>query len=64
MDEPWNKKQAQLKLAKFNTKIGYPDQRGDYNYVSVDDKDLIGNLRRSATCEYERVIARLGKPVM
>ncbi len=60
---PETKKQAQLKLAKFNTKIGYPTQWRDYNCVSIDAKDLIGNLRRSAKCEHERAVARLGKPV-
>ena len=57
------KKQAQAKLAKFNTKIGYPEKWRDYNCVSIDAKDLIGNLRRSAVCEHQRAVDRLGKPV-
>ena len=60
---PVTKKQAQIKLAKFNTKIGYPDKWRDYSCVEIDAGDLIGNLRRSAECEYQRTIGRLGKPV-
>lgn len=57
------KKQAQVKLAKFNNKIGYPDKWRDYDCVTIAPNDLIGNLRRSAICEHERQVARLGKPV-
>ncbi|NRQ41731.1 M13 family metallopeptidase [Rheinheimera sp. YQF-2] len=60
---PVTKKQAQIKLAKFNTKIGYPDKWRDYSCVEINAADLIGNLRRSAECEYQRTIERLGKPV-
>jgi len=60
---PVTKKQAQIKLAKFNTKIGYPDKWRDYSCVEIEAADLIGNLRRSAECEYQRTIGRLGKPV-
>ncbi|MDR6985126.1 putative metalloendopeptidase [Rheinheimera pacifica] len=60
---PVTKKQAQIKLAKFNTKIGYPDKWRDYSCVDISATDLIGNLRRSAECEYQRTIERLGKPV-
>lgn len=60
---PVTKKQAQIKLAKFNTKIGYPDKWRDYSCVEIHAADLIGNLRRSAECEYQRTIERLGKPV-
>jgi putative endopeptidase len=60
---PVTKKQAQIKLAKFNTKIGYPDKWRDYSCVDISPTDLVGNLRRSAECEYQRTIERLGKPV-
>ncbi|MEO3865172.1 M13 family metallopeptidase [Rheinheimera fenheensis] len=60
---PVTKKQAQIKLAKFNTKIGYPDKWRDYSCVEINATDLVGNLRRSAECEYQRTIGRLGKPV-
>jgi len=57
------KQQAKLKLAKFNTKIGYPDKWQDYSCVNIDAGDLIGNLRNANKCEYQRVIGQLGKPV-
>lgn len=60
---PVTKKQAQIKLAKFNTKIGYPDKWRDYSCVEINATDLVGNLRRSAECEYQRTIGRLGKLV-
>ena len=60
---PETKRQAQIKLAKFNTKIGYPEKWRDYNCVTINAKELVANLRRNAICEQERAIARLGKPV-
>lgn len=60
---PVTKKQAQIKLAKFNTKIGYPDTWRDYSCLEISPTDLVGNLRRSSACEYQRNIDRLGKPV-
>ena len=60
---PATKQQAKNKLAKFNTKIGYPDKWRDYSCITVDAVNLIGNLRTSSQCEYQRVIGQLGKPV-
>ncbi|MDX1537125.1 M13 family metallopeptidase [Arsukibacterium sp.] len=60
---PATKVEAQAKLAKFNTKIGYPDVWRDYECVTIAADDLIGNLRRSADCEYQRMVNRLGQPV-
>ncbi|MDP4530129.1 M13 family metallopeptidase [Alkalimonas delamerensis] len=57
------KAEAQAKLASFNTKIGYPDVWRDYDCVTIAANDLLGNARRSAQCEYERMIGRLGQPV-
>lgn len=57
------KKAAHEKLATFTTKIGYPEKWRDYDCVSIAADDLFGNMRRSADCEYERMIARLGQPV-
>ncbi|HSC69080.1 MAG TPA: M13 family metallopeptidase [Cellvibrio sp.] len=60
---PATKQQAKNKLAKFNAKIGYPDKWRDYSCIDIDASDLIGNVRRSSSCEYQRVIGQLGKPV-
>ncbi len=57
------KVEAQAKLAKFNTKIGYPDVWRDYDCLTIEPNDLVGNLRRSSECEYQRMVNRLGQPV-
>ncbi len=57
------KAEAQDKLSKFNTKIGYPDVWRDYDCVEISANDLLGNMRRGNLCEYQRMIGRLGSPV-
>ncbi|TRW49683.1 M13 family metallopeptidase [Aliidiomarina halalkaliphila] len=57
------KQEAHAKLATFNTKIGYPEVWRDYDCVTIDSTDLVGNMRRAASCEYDRNIARLGQEV-
>ncbi len=54
---------AQLKLSKFNVKIGYTKKWRDYQGLSVVRGDVVGNATRAAVFESEREIARLGKPV-
>jgi predicted metalloendopeptidase len=60
---PATKQQAQVKLQKFNAKIGYPEVWRDYSCLTIKADDLVGNVKRSSVCEYQRMIARLGKPV-
>lgn len=57
------KAEAHAKLATFTTKIGYPDKWRDYECLTIAADDLFGNMRRSANCEYERMLARLGSEV-
>ncbi len=57
------KKEALAKLSTFNAKIGYPEVWRDYECVEIQPDDLIGNLRRSGICEYERNIGQLGEEV-
>jgi predicted metalloendopeptidase len=57
------KKQALVKLAKITPKIGYPEKWRDYSKLQVSADDLLGNLRRSATFEHQRMLDKLGKPV-
>ncbi|MCH8491833.1 MAG: M13 family metallopeptidase [Idiomarina sp.] len=57
------KAEAHAKLATFTTKIGYPDKWRDYECLTIEADDLFGNMRRSANCEYERMLARLGAEV-
>ena len=60
---PETKSKALLKLSKFNPKIGYPDKWRDYSKLEIGRDDLVGNLKRSAEFEFNRAIAKLGKPV-
>jgi len=57
------KKQAQAKLAKFSPKIGYPSRWRDYTSLAVSKNDLVGNWMRAQAFEYQRNIAKLGKPI-
>ena len=57
------KKEALKKLKKFTPKIGYPDKWRDYSKLKVVRGDLYGNLHRSRVFEYERQLAKIGKPV-
>lgn len=60
---PETKTQALDKLANFTTKIGYPDKWKDYSGLSIDKKDLVGNVMRSVRFQFDENISRLGKPV-
>ncbi|GAB2860474.1 M13 family metallopeptidase [Pseudoduganella ginsengisoli] len=60
---PETKREAQDKLAKFTTKIGYPNKWRDYSALSIVPGDLTGNMRRAAEFDYKRNIAKLGAPV-
>jgi len=55
--------EAQEKLRKFTTKIGYPEQWKDYSALSVSPDDLIGNVIRSRNVEHNRELAKLGSPI-
>ncbi|MFG0290601.1 MAG: M13 family metallopeptidase [Rhodopirellula sp. JB044] len=64
---PWmgegTKKQALAKLAKFTTKIGYPDEWKDYSSLQITDESPATNMIAAATFEYERDLAKLGGPI-
>lgn len=57
------KQEAHAKLATFTTKIGYPEKWRDYDCLTIEADDLMGNVRRSMECEYDRNISRLGEEV-
>ncbi len=57
------KQKALEKLAKFNTKIGYPDQWRDYSTLMIKPDDLVGNVMRANRFEFARDAAKLGKPI-
>ncbi|MGA2035041.1 MAG: M13-type metalloendopeptidase [Thermoguttaceae bacterium] len=60
---PSTKQKALAKLAAFDPKIGYPKKWRDYSALVIRRDDLVGNLQRAAAFEWNRRLARLGKPV-
>ena len=57
------KKAAQVKLAAFTAKIGYPDQWQNYDNLVIKADDLVGNLLRSSLDAHQKSIAKLGQPI-
>jgi putative endopeptidase len=57
------KAKAKAKLATYNPKIGFPKKWRDYSALEVKAGDLLGNAMRAAAFEYDRRLAKLGKPV-
>src|SRR5215471_15348425 len=57
------KKQAAIKLAAINNKIGYPDVWRDYSSVGIKPGDLLGNVQRATECESKRQINKIDKPL-
>jgi putative endopeptidase len=60
---PETKVKAKEKLATYNPKIGYPKKWRDYSALEVRAGDALGNRVRAAAFEYDRKLAKLGKPV-
>ena len=44
-------------------KIGYPDKWRDYSAYQVDRVSYVGNVLRGRHFEFERDLAKIGKPV-
>ena len=57
------KKEALKKVDNFMIKIGYPDKWRDYSALKIAKNDLYGNATRATEFEYNRNLAKLGKPV-
>ena len=64
---PWMSaatKQAALgKLRAIRNKIGYPEHWRDYSMVRIDASDFVGNVARAAAFEFDRQLAKIGRPV-
>jgi putative endopeptidase len=60
---PETKVKARAKLAAFTPKIGYPDKWRDYSALQIVPGDALGNGLRARTFEYNRNLAKIGKPV-
>jgi len=60
---PETRQKAQEKLARFTTKIGYPDKWRDYGKLKIIRGDLVGNLVRSNQFDFIATSPKLGKPI-
>ncbi len=56
-------KQAQVKLDKFTTKIGYPDEWKDYSKLTITDASPATNMIAAAKFEFDRDLNKLGGPI-
>jgi len=64
---PWmsaaTKQQALVKLHGMANKIGYPDKWRDYSKLELVRGDELGNVERARKFEFNRELAKIGKPV-
>jgi putative endopeptidase len=64
---PWmsaaTKEQALTKLHGMADKIGYPDKWRDYSKLEIVRGDNLGNFQRAKQFEFNRQLAKIGKPV-
>jgi endothelin-converting enzyme/putative endopeptidase len=60
---PATKQQALVKLHGMANKIGYPDKWRDYSKLEIVRGDELGNVERSRQFEFNRQLAKIGKPV-
>jgi putative endopeptidase len=64
---PWmsaaTKQQALAKLHGMANKIGYPDKWRDYSTLHIARGDELGNVERARKFEFDRQLAKIGKPV-
>jgi len=57
------KEQALAKLHGMADKIGYPDKWRDYSKLEIVRGDNLGNFQRAKQFEFNRQLAKIGKPV-
>jgi putative endopeptidase len=60
---PATKQQALAKLHGMANKIGYPDKWRDYSKLEIVRGDELGNVERARKFEFNRQLAKIGKPV-
>jgi endothelin-converting enzyme/putative endopeptidase len=64
---PWmsaeTKKNALVKLHAVANKVGYPDRWRDYGRLEIVRGDEMGNVIRARDFEFNRRLAKIGKPV-
>ena len=57
------KAKAKEKLSTYNPKIGFPKKWRDYSALKIIPGDAVGNALRAQEFEYDRRLAKIGKPV-
>jgi putative endopeptidase len=64
---PWmsadTKNNALAKLRAVANKVGYPDRWRDYSKLRIERGDEMGNVIRARQFEFDRQLAKIGKPV-
>ena len=64
---PWmsadTKRKALEKLHAVANKVGYPDKWRDYSKLEIVRGDEMGNMLRARQFEFNRLLAKIGKPV-
>jgi putative endopeptidase len=60
---PATKQRALEKLHTVANKIGYPDKWRDYSALAIARDDFAGNVLRARRFEFNRQIAKIGKPL-
>jgi putative endopeptidase len=60
---PETKKQALVKLAAIENKIGYPQKWRDYSSLKIVAGDFLGNTLRADAFEVQRELNKIGKPL-
>jgi endothelin-converting enzyme/putative endopeptidase len=57
------KKAAMVKLGKVANKIAYPEKWRNYDALKIDRDAYLVDAQRAAAFEYQRQLAKIGKPV-
>jgi putative endopeptidase len=57
------KKRGIEKLHAFTKKIAYPDKWKEYQGVTIDKTDFVGNVRRAYQWAYNDMVNKMGQPV-
>ena len=64
---PWmgeeTKVKALEKLSKFNPKIGYPVKWKDYSSIEISRDDLVSNVKRVSSWEFDYHVNKIGSPI-
>jgi putative endopeptidase len=60
---PQTKAAAKAKIASIGVGMGFPSKWLDYTALEIRRDDALGNAERAGLFEYQRNLAKLGKPV-